>query len=105
MTVHEGLPLLCKDAHAGGHSSSITYTDIRHLSLPRLGFDTKGRAGLVFMWPPWACNVACMQGKVILVVNVASQCGFTPQYKELAELDSKYKSKGLVILGFPCNQV
>ena len=46
-----------------------------------------------------------MQGKVILVVNVASQCGFTPQYKELAELDSKYRSKGLVILGFPCNQV
>ncbi|CAK0770075.1 putative phospholipid hydroperoxide glutathione peroxidase 6, mitochondrial [Coccomyxa viridis] len=44
------------------------------------------------------------KGKVILVVNVASQCGFTPQYKELAELDSKYKSKGLVILGFPCNQ-
>ena len=42
---------------------------------------------------------------MILVVNVASQCGFTPQYKELAELDSKYKSKGLVILGFPCNQV
>ena len=57
------------------------------------------------MWLPWACNVVCMQGKVILVVNVASQCGFTPQYKELAELDSKYKSKGLVILGFPCNQV
>lgn len=45
------------------------------------------------------------QGKVILVVNVASQCGFTPQYKELAELDNKYRSKGLVILGFPCNQV
>ena len=46
-----------------------------------------------------------MQGKVILVVNVASQCGFTPQYKDLAELDSRYRSKGLVILGFPCNQV
>ena len=46
-----------------------------------------------------------MQGKVILVVNVASQCGFTPQYKELAELDNRYRSKGLVILGFPCNQV
>ena len=39
------------------------------------------------------------------MVNVASQCGFTPQYKELAELDNKYRSKGLVILGFPCNQV
>ena len=49
--------------------------------------------------------MAAMQGKVILVVNVASQCGFTPQYKELAELDGRYRSKGLVILGFPCNQV
>ena len=49
--------------------------------------------------------MAAMQGKVILVVNVASQCGFTPQYKELAELDNRYRSKGLVILGFPCNQV
>lgn len=43
-------------------------------------------------------------GKVVLVVNVASKCGFTPQYEGLQELYTKYHDKGLVILGFPCNQ-
>lgn len=44
------------------------------------------------------------KGKTLLFVNVASKCGFTPQYEGLQALYEKYKDKGLVILGFPCNQ-
>jgi len=44
------------------------------------------------------------RGKVLLIVNVASRCGFTPQYKALETLHKKYKDKGFAVLGFPCNQ-
>lgn len=44
------------------------------------------------------------RGKVLLIVNVASHCGFTPQYKALEAVYEKYKDKGFAILGFPCNQ-
>lgn len=44
------------------------------------------------------------KGKVILVINTASKCGFTPQYEGLEKLYEKYKDRGFVILGFPCNQ-
>ncbi|KAI9228865.1 MAG: glutathione peroxidase [Piptocephalis tieghemiana] len=45
-----------------------------------------------------------LRGKVVLIVNTASKCGFTPQYKGLQELYDKYKDRGFTILGFPCNQ-
>ncbi len=44
------------------------------------------------------------RGKVLLIVNVASQCGFTPQYAGLEKLARDYGSRGLVVLGFPCDQ-
>ncbi len=49
-------------------------------------------------------NLAQYKGKVVLIVNVASKCGYTPQYDGLEEVYKKYSDKGLVIIGFPCNQ-
>lgn len=49
-------------------------------------------------------DMSAYQGKVVLVVNTATQCGFTPQLEGLEKLYQEYKDKGLVILGFPCNQ-
>lgn len=48
-------------------------------------------------------DMAVLKGHKVLVVNTASECGFTPQYKQLEELYEKYKDKGFVILGFPSN--
>jgi len=49
-------------------------------------------------------NLSDFKGKVLLIVNVASKCGFTPQYEGLEKLYRKYKDKGFEILAFPCNQ-
>ncbi len=48
-------------------------------------------------------NFADLKGKKIMIVNTASECGYTPQYKDLQALYAKYSSKNFVIIGFPCN--
>jgi glutathione peroxidase len=49
-------------------------------------------------------SLSAYDGKVVLAVNVASKCGFTPQYAGLQALQDRYADRGLVVLGFPCNQ-
>lgn len=49
-------------------------------------------------------NLRVLRGQVLLVVNVASQCGFTPQLSELETLFQRYRDRGFTVLGFPCNQ-
>lgn len=49
-------------------------------------------------------DFSSLKGKKILIVNTASKCGFTPQYKDLEVLYKKYKDKNFMIIGFPCNQ-
>jgi len=51
-----------------------------------------------------AASLAAYAGKVILAVNTASKCGFTPQYGGLQALQDRYSAKGFTVLGFPCNQ-
>ena len=64
---------------------------------PALNFKMQSLAGK-------EVHLAGYLGKVVLVVNVASKCGLTPQYEQLQALHEKYARRGLAVLGFPCNQ-
>ncbi len=61
------------------------------------GFEARAISGAPIRFADFA-------GKVVLVVNTASRCGFTPQYAGLQKLHESYASRGLVVIGFPCNQ-
>lgn len=51
-----------------------------------------------------AFSFAALKGHKVMIVNTASECGYTPQYKQLQELHEAYGKKGLIVIGFPCNQ-
>lgn len=83
---------------AVGNEAAPTNTDYPNVKVaPALNFIVKDIQGKPI-------NLARYQGSVIMVVNVASKCGNTPQYASLEKLYEKYKDKGLVILGFPANE-
>jgi glutathione peroxidase len=69
----------------------------KQLSAPIYGFKAKTIDG-------GDVDFRTYKGDVLLIVNTASECGFTPQYKELEELNKQFGSRGLKVLGFPCNQ-
>jgi glutathione peroxidase len=75
----------------------VQAADDAKASAPALKFKMKTLDGKDF-------DLEKYKGKVVLVVNVASKCGLTPQYKQLQAMHEKYADKGLAILGFPCNQ-
>jgi len=90
------LALFATAALIGCQSSNAIEKEIRKLAKP-LNFTMKTLDGK-------DVDLSKYQGKVVLIVNVASKCGLTPQYKDLQALHEKYTKNGLVILGFPCNQ-
>jgi glutathione peroxidase len=72
------------------HVASTSSRSIYDLELPRLNGKPE--------------SLSAYSGKVVLAVNVASRCGFTPQYGGLQALQDRYAERGLVVIGFPCNQ-
>jgi glutathione peroxidase len=90
---HTSLALLTTAILVGG----LCTADAKDTKIPAvLNFTVKSIDGK-------AVKLSKYSGKVVLIVNVASNCGFTKQYKGLQELHSKYADKGLAVLGFPCN--
>jgi glutathione peroxidase len=84
-------------AHGDAGLKITSYKGEEKMEQTVYGFTVKDSAGQDY-------SLSALKGKVILIVNVASNCGFTVQYGGLEELYAKYSPKGLAVLGFPCNQ-
>lgn len=96
MFKHALFLLIAVVAIPGCSSSNANEQEAPKVSNP-LSFTMKSLAGK-------DVDLSKYQGKVVLIVNVASKCGLTPQYEQLQALHDKYAEDGLAILGFPCNQ-
>lgn len=96
MFKHFPLLLLGVVALSGCAASSATEKEPTKVSKP-LSFTMKSLNGK-------DVDLSTYQGKVVMIVNVASKCGLTPQYEQLQALHEKYADDGLAVLGFPCNQ-
>lgn len=84
--------------------SRILIMALFSLSLQAMAGQHKNLSGTVTTIDGQEKNLGDYKGQVVLVVNVASKCGYTKQYKQLQELHEKYAEKGLAVLAFPCNQ-
>ena len=96
MSKHALLLLMAAAVLPGCAASNATEQESAKMSKP-LSFTMKSLDGK-------DVDLSKYQGKVVLIVNVASKCGLTPQYEQLQALHDKYAEEGLAILGFPCNQ-
>ena len=96
MFKHALLLLIAIVAMPGCSASNATEQEPTKVSKP-LSFTMKSLDGK-------DVDLSKYEGKVVLIVNVASKCGLTPQYEQLQALHDKYAEDGLAILGFPCNQ-
>jgi glutathione peroxidase len=96
MSKHVFLLLMVVAILPGCASSDATEQETEEMSKP-LSFIMKSLNGE-------DVDLSKYEGKVVLIVNVASKCGLTPQYEQLQALHDKYAEDGLAVLGFPCNQ-
>jgi glutathione peroxidase len=107
---HQGLPLrLLPGAHPCDATNLRTNVDIATQKSNSTQFEQTAMSQTLYDFTAQRLNgepqaLDAYRGKVVLIVNTASQCGFTPQYTGLEELYRRFKDQGFVVLGFPCNQ-